>query len=217
MAGQLVRGVSLLAQGRAEDAILAFELVYSELPGELAPKLAMGLARELSGDAASAARHYDVVCSTDPSFAAASFGLARACLAQGDVAGAVDAYERIPPTSSLHAPAQLALARALIAGGRSAPGLDDLVRASSVIARLQVAAEQRADLAADLLEAALALLASGRARQSADAQLLGQPLREAPLRAALEQAYRDLAWAAAGDEKVLLVDRANDARPWTAF
>jgi hypothetical protein len=35
------------------------------------------------------------------------------------------------------------------------------------------------------------------------------------VRLALEQAYRDLAWPAAGDEKIRLVDRANQVRPVT--
>jgi serine/threonine-protein kinase PknG len=206
------RGLSLLAQGRPDEAGGAFDLVFSELPGELAPKLGLALAAELSSQLDVAARNYDVVASADPTFISACFGLARVRLAQGNVAGAVEAYARIPPTSSSYTQAQLALARALIRGGRTA---EDLASASAVIERLSLADEQRAGLAVELLEAALALLASGGAPQAGDVHLLGRPLREIPVRLALEQAYRDLAWPAAGDEKIRLVDRANQVRPVT--
>lgn len=211
------RGVSLLAQDRPADAGLAFDLVYSELPGELAPKLGLALAAELSGRLDVAARHYDTVAWADPSFTSACLGLARVRLAQQDVTGAVEAYERIPPTSSLYAQAQLALARALIRGGQTPPTVADLARASSVIERLSLTREQRAELAVELFGAALALLEGGFIAEQpvADPILLGQPLREVAVRIALEQSYRDLAWVAVGDERVRLVDRANQVRPWT--
>jgi serine/threonine-protein kinase PknG len=209
------RGLSLLAQGRAAEATVAFDLVCSELPGELAPKLGLAVAAELAGELDVAARHYDVVSTIDPGFTSASFGLARVRQAQGDVAGVVEAYERIPPTSSLHVHAQLALARTLVRGGRTAPTVYDLVRASSVIERLSLSDEQHAELAVELFEAALLLLARGETAPAADARLLGHPLREVPVRFALERAYRDLAWAATGDEKVHLVECANQVRPVT--
>jgi serine/threonine-protein kinase PknG len=211
--GNWYRGVSLLAQDRPSEATLAFDLVYSELPGELAPRLALALAAEQAGDLEAAARHYDIVSSTDPGFTSASFGLARTRQAQGDLPAVVDAYERIPPTSSLHLAAQLALARALIRGGRSGPTMEDLARASSVMERLQLTDEQRAELAVELFEAALALIPSGGPR---DVRLLGHLAQEGPIRFALERAYRDLAWLAAGDEKVHLVECANEVRPMTA-
>jgi serine/threonine-protein kinase PknG len=215
--GNWYRGLSLLAQGRAAEAGLAFELVYGELPGEPAPRLALALAAEVSGDIETAARHYDIVSSTDPGFTTASFGLARAREAQGDLAGVVRAYERVPPTSNLHAPAQLALARALIRGGSAAPTVDDLVRASSVIERFQVGEKERAELGIELFEAALALVLSGAPINPPEAQVLGQPLRQVPLRFALERAYRELAWLASGEERVHLVECANEVRPMTGL
>jgi serine/threonine-protein kinase PknG len=215
--GHWYRGLSLASQGRATEAGLAFDLVYGELPGELAPKLAMALSAELAGDPQTAARHYDIVSSTDPGFTSASFGLARVREAQGDAAGAVEAYERVPPSSSLHANAQLALARALIRGGAGGPSAEDLARASSVIERLQLPEQRRAELAVQLYEAALALLASRRPSQLPDVVLLGQPLRELPVRFGLERAYRELAWTAAGDLKIQLVECANEVRPMTAL
>jgi serine/threonine-protein kinase PknG len=42
------RGKSLLAQNRHQEAQAAFDRVYFDLPGELAPKLAFAIAAELS-------------------------------------------------------------------------------------------------------------------------------------------------------------------------
>src|SRR5205823_4548591 len=39
----------------------AFSAVYDELPGELAPKLALAFAAEAAGDAAAAARYFKLV------------------------------------------------------------------------------------------------------------------------------------------------------------
>jgi serine/threonine-protein kinase PknG len=218
--GNWCRGLSLAAQGRTAEAGLAFELVYAELPGELAPRLAMGLAAELSGDLPAAVRHYDIVSSTDPGFTSASFGLARMREALGDMRGAIEAYERVPPGSSLYANAQVALARGLIRGGSPAPAVDDLERASSVIERLQLPEQRRAELAVQLYEAALTLLASlprRSHRQLPDVALLGQPLREVPVRLALERAYRELAWSVTGELKTHLVECANEVRPMTGL
>jgi serine/threonine-protein kinase PknG len=216
--GHWYRGLSLVAQGRAAEAGLAFELVYAELPGELAPKLAIALAAELAGDLAAAERHYDIVSSTDPGFTSASFGLARVREARGDVGGAAAAYQRVPPGSSLYANAQLALARTLIRGGSSPPTAEDLARASSVVERLKLPEQRRAELMVQLYEAALTLLKSRRrSKHVPDVTLLGQPLREVPIRSGLERAYRELAWSASGDLKIQLIECANEVRPMTAL
>jgi serine/threonine-protein kinase PknG len=216
--GNWYRGLSLAAQGRAAEAGLAFDLVYGELPGELAPKLAMALAAELTADLRTAAHHYDIVSSTDPGFTSASFGLARVRDAQGDVAGAAEAYGRVPPGSSLYANAQIAMARTLIRGGATPPSAEDLVRASLVIARQQLAEQPRAELAVRLFEAALTLIGSIPRSRLPDARLLDDtPLRDVPVRFALERAYRELAWTAAGDLKIQLVECANEVRPMTAL
>jgi serine/threonine-protein kinase PknG len=210
------RALSLLVQGRAGEAEQLFDHLYSELSGELAPKLALAFAAEHAGDLDLAARLYEVVASTDASFTSACFGLARVRSAMGDRAGAVDAYQLIQRTSRLHTLAQLTLARTLIErDGDRPPSADDLVRASAAIERLSLDPGQRAELTVELLERALELLLT-RAAPPSDAMLLGSPLQEEPIRLALEQAYRDLARMATGDEKIRLVDRANQVRPMTA-
>jgi serine/threonine-protein kinase PknG len=187
-----------------------FERVYSSLPGELAPKLALALAAERSGDLPTAARFYEVVAATDPSFTSAAFGLARVREAQGDWRGAVAAYASVAPTSSLHVEARLAVARTLIGG--SGRGVDELARASEVIEKLALDGRRRAELAVELLEAALTLAGGGVVD---DRLVLGLPLQEVPLRLGLERAYRELARLGTRQERIRLVDRANQVRPRT--
>jgi serine/threonine-protein kinase PknG len=207
------RGVSLLAQRRPADACEAFDRVCSELPGELAPRLALGLAAELAGDLQAAARLYEVVVATDPGFTSACFGLGRAREALGDRAGAVEAYAAIAPTSSLHVEARLAAARALLSRAHAPPSVDELARASGTIERLALDAGTRGELCVLLLETALELLEAGSLQARHDLRVLGQPVAPAPLRLALERAYRGLASLASGREKIRLVDLANGVRP----
>src|SRR5579871_5893614 len=68
------RGRMALAQSRAKDACGYFDRVYNELPGELAPKLALALSLELAGDLKSAIRFYDSISRTDSGYISASFG-----------------------------------------------------------------------------------------------------------------------------------------------
>ena len=210
------RGVSLLARGDAGAARRAFDRVWDDLPGELAPRLALAMAAELDGDLPAAARLYDVVSATDPAFTSAAFGLARVRQADGDRAGAVEAYERVPGTSRAHVAAGVAMAGALLRRGLGrSPGTAELVRASAVIDGLALDPGQRARLAADLLEAALDLLTSGAVAADTGVRLLGCELEETVLRRGLERACRDLANQSPRAERVRLVDRANLVRPVT--
>ena len=94
------RGLAGILAGRLPQARAAFDAVYDILPGELAPKLALGLASEAAGDRDTAARYFGVVWTTDRAYVSAAFGLARARLAAGDRAGAVEVLAMVPDTSS---------------------------------------------------------------------------------------------------------------------
>ncbi|HKN53731.1 MAG TPA: tetratricopeptide repeat protein, partial [Amycolatopsis sp.] len=67
------RGLIELAGGRARVAHVAFDAVYDELPGEIAPKLAMAVSAEGVGDYFGAARFYELVWRTDRSYVSAAF------------------------------------------------------------------------------------------------------------------------------------------------
>jgi serine/threonine-protein kinase PknG len=211
------RGLDALAVGDHAAARTAFDRVWSEVPGELAPKLALGVAAEYAGDFAAAGHLYDIVSRTDPGFTTASFGLARCLLAAGDRAGAVEAYNRVADASRAYLDAQIGAARALVDVGRgTTPGIAELTEASTAVGRLTLDGEQRAHLARDLLLAALHLLRTGAVRPDTRVQVLGEPLTERRLRLGLERSYRVLArLAPTPDERIRLVDMANQARPRT--
>jgi serine/threonine-protein kinase PknG len=211
------RGISELVQGHPAQARGAFMTVYREIPGELAPKLALALAAEWSEQEADAARWYDTVSRTDPSITSASFGLARCRLALGDRAGALNAYERVPDTSSAYLDAQTARIRCLVAANGSALTFDELLDAGAILEDAPVDSETRDRLTVDLLMSALVLAQNGAAPDHR-ATLLGHRVDERDLRLALERSYRALARrATTRAERIRLVDEANRTRPrtWT--
>ena len=218
---------------RPAEARTSFAAVYHQLPGELAPKLALGMACESDEQFARAAGWYDIVSRTDPAFTAATFGLARCRLEAGDRAGALAAYDRVPDSSSAYLEAQTARIHRLVthpyaangsgngAAGDGAGGnlaTDELLTAGAILASLPIRGGERARLEAELLEAALALVQRGSTFGDEQASLLGYRLLERDLRLGVERSYRELArWAASSAERIQLVDRANQVRPrtWT--
>ncbi|MEU4623738.1 tetratricopeptide repeat protein [Actinoplanes sp. NPDC023801] len=214
-------GLLALSTGDHGRARQRFDAVWSALPGEPAPQLALGLTAELAGDAATACGYYDVVSRTDPSYTTAAAGLARCRLEIGDRAGAVEAYNRVPGTSSAYPISQIGAIRALVRSHQAATvDMDSLKTAAGLISRLEVEAAQLATLRAELLEQVLRTLGGG-ASMSGDvlASVIGaepagkQPERD--VRFALESAYREMARASHGAEKIRLVDLANAVRPRT--
>jgi serine/threonine-protein kinase PknG len=211
------RGIAEMAGGSVERAIASFDDVYTALPGEIAPKLALGLAHETAGALTAAARWYGIVAQTNPAITSASFGLARCHLDGGDRAGALLAYERVPDTSSGYIDAQIARIRCLSAGeGDRDPALDDLIAAGSALEALPLDGVQRERLTADLLDATLRITQAAEPVDADRVRLLGVPLVERELRIALEHSYRELARHAANlAERIALVDDANRVRPRT--
>jgi serine/threonine-protein kinase PknG len=232
------RGVLHLAAGRAADAEPFFAVVATELPGELAPRLAMAVTGELaasggpvpppppgapirpdgpSGDLERTGRAYELVAATDPTYAGACFGLARVRATQGDRAAAVAALARIPTASSSRLDAQVATVRlrtAPVAG--SGPTLDDLVSASGILATLSVEPSVRLPLVRDLLDQGLLGLLDHRLDPDPTVALAGSPFDEPELRSGLERTYRSLAkLAPTGADRIRLVDQANACRPRT--
>jgi serine/threonine-protein kinase PknG len=209
------RGIAALARQLPLVAHASFEAVYHAVPGELAPKLALGVCRELAGDPRAAAGWYEIVSRTDPSYTTATFGLARSRLACGDRAGAIAAYERVPESSSAHDQAQTARIRTLLGDG---PDLPELCAAAAGIEALGPGSEQHARLTVELLRAALEHVARGPGGEDRVVTLGGRALTECGLRVELERAYRSLAaMASTASERIRLVDEANRVRPrtWT--
>ena len=88
-------GLAALAQGNIEEARAAFNAVYGQIPGELAPKLALALACELSGESEPAEALATVCARTDADYVApAAFLLARIRRSRGERPRAVAARPR---------------------------------------------------------------------------------------------------------------------------
>ncbi|MCY7277215.1 MAG: tetratricopeptide repeat protein, partial [Phormidesmis sp. CAN_BIN44] len=152
------RGRSLMAQGRFKEAQAAFDQVYFDLPGELAPKLALALSAEQAKNYPLAIKMYDLVSRTDPSYVSAAFGLARCLCARGDRKEAVAALERVPQSSSLFTRSRVEVARTLINRDRGAPGAQELRAASVAIEALTLDGVERHRLTQQVLETALHLV-----------------------------------------------------------
>lgn len=211
------RGRNFMAQKKAKEAQAAFDQVYFDLPGELAPKLALGLAAEMAKNYKFAIKMYDLVSRTDPSYTAAAFGLARCLSMTGDRKNAVEALERVPPTSNLFTRSRVEVARILINKERSAPGTQELKEAATAIEAIALDGIERYRLTKQVLETALELMISKLITPTSSLDILGQPLEEIHLRKGLEKALRGMAHLSSGDEKIRLVDEANRIRPKTLF
>jgi len=206
-----LRGVSALVQGQFGPAAAAFDRCRSEVPGELAPKLAAAAAAEGAEDLAAAAALYQVVVAVDPGYVTAARGLARCRAATGDVAGALAAYDRIPTTHRAHAAAQVEAVHTLVAAGH-------FVDASGRLAALPVDSRRQAELEATLFESALAALSAGALVPSRGDRLGGRELDERGLRLGAEEALRRLARLTPDDDqRTAIVDRANRIRPLTVL
>jgi serine/threonine-protein kinase PknG len=208
------RGRALLAQGKTQETLETFHAILDELPGELAPKQALGRAYEAHGEIDRAVGYYDAVSKADPSFTSAAFGLARCLEKKRDKAGAAAAYRRVPSTSSRFGAAQMALARVLVAPHLGAPSDDDLAGASEAVEALAgiVDGIEIHRLRADVL---LAAARAGEARRRATAPVLGKT-RARDQRSAAEAELRTCArMAGTDDERIRFVDEANRVRPMT--
>lgn len=208
-----------LAAVRAEDwptATASFNAVYQQVPGELAPKLALAYACERGNLPEVAERLYRTCAGTDAAYVApAAFGMARVRAARGDGAGAVAALDLVPTTSRGYTESRRLRADVLLAGrARDAAVLDQAMRtieASSVEPRV------RLDYTVRILEEALLQVTSPDVPSPAVGARIGSvEATEPALRDALERALR--AQARDADDltrRIALVNRANAARNWT--
>ncbi len=207
-----VSGLAAMQAKNHRAAQQAFNAVYGQVPGELAPKLALGLACELGSEPDLAIRLYQTCASTDANYVApAAFGMARVHAARGDVQAAVAALDLVPATSRSFTEARRLRALHLY---ESADSLPVLSQAMSSIDGVRLDQVDRAELTGQILQRALALVQS----QGPNTQVkIGTfPADDDSLRDGLEQTYRTLAGAAPNEtERYAMVDKANSVRRWT--
>jgi len=211
------RGKAAFASGQYTEASTAFDKVYFEMPGEAAPKLAMGFVAEAAGNVDNALRLYQRVARLDPSYTTACFGLARCMRAKGNLAEAVTALGAVSPSHSMYTQAKIAAARLMLSSG--AQFNDQLLdQTAAAIEAISVDGGLVHQLAARLLSQALTLVNRGVTKEDGKRKLLGHPLSIGSLRAAAEQEYRQAGrFAQSAEEKTQWIDLANRVRPRTLF
>jgi len=201
----------------AADARAAFDAVFSALPGEVAPKLALAFAAEAAGDPVAAGHYFRLVWTVDRSCLSAAFGLARACLAADDRPGAIAALAAVPGTSSHYAAAQIAAVRILVSGGPDQGATisgDDLRQADGRLGQLIMDDVRREQLTVEILRAALDWCGTGQ--PTGKGPIMGCEPNARALRFGLERSYRALARLTPDeDRRIELVDMANAIRPRT--
>lgn len=207
-----LQGLAAMAKNDSAAARASFNAVYGQVPGELAPKLALALACELSAELDVAEAMYEVCARTDANYTApAAFGMARIRTSRGDLDGALAALDLVSATSSAHVEARRQRAGMLAGSGRGLPSLAEAMRS---IETVPIDPLDRARLTADVLDAALTTVLE-KGEQPA-VRIAGRPADERSLRDGVESAFRSLATMTHDvDERVRLVDAANQVRRWT--
>jgi len=210
-----LRDLAASGPGGAQIARGAFSAVYDELPGELAPKLALAFAAEAAGDPTTAGHYFRLVWTVDRSYISAAFGIARTCLTAGDRPGAIAALAAVPTASSHYAAAQIAAVRILVSGDHQSGATgDNLRQAGGQLGRLAVDDVRRQQLTVEILRAALDWCTSGQ--PVGGGPILGCEPNARAVRFGLERSYRALARLTPDEaRRVELVDLANAIRPRT--
>lgn len=201
-----------LADGHASAAVSEFDAVYQALPGEVVPKLALGLCREYLGEFGAAEQLYRMVWRADRSYVSTAFGLARTLVRLGDRAGAVTATDEVHDSSRHAIAARIAAFRLLTGpcGESDGPTETELGEAAKRLERPpltdgDLGAERRCRLRALLLEA--------RLRQACPAAPAPSRAGVGKERATLEACYRALAkYAVSQSQHTILIDLANQVR-----
>jgi len=205
-------GLAALARGDAPAATTAFNTVLSQVPGELAPKLALGVACELAGERDLAQGLYRTCTAVDANYVApAAFGLARTALANGDVDGALAALDLVGPTSGAYVTARRTRADILADSDKGLPALAD---AAATVQAVPIDPRERQQLVVKVLVRALEQVRNGSPEPNT--RIAGVPATEPELRGGAETAYRRLATLTSDRaERIRLVDAANAVRPRT--
>ncbi|MBV9011739.1 MAG: protein kinase [Pseudonocardiales bacterium] len=223
-------GLLALARDQITDAKTKFDEVYQALPGEDAPKLALGFCYE-QDESEEAQRYYQAVWRRDRSQASAAFSLARICLRQGNRRDAVAILDDVPDVSLHYHAAKIATVRILSGRLTTDPGhgngLPTVEDFREVIGRLpelnldggDADGPARHRLTTAVREVALDwVLETKGDKQLNGNDVLGNPVSEQKLRKLLYSSYHALA-RQAPDRKShgFLVDLANRVRPWTLW
>ncbi|MBM9459223.1 protein kinase [Nocardioides sp. zg-536] len=208
-----VEGLAAVQAGDWDTAQAAFNAVYQQVPGELAPKLALAFACERGGLPEVSEGLYAVCLATDAAYVSpAAFGVARVRAERGDVTGAVAALDQVPTTSRGYTESRQLRAEVLLSGGTPDLALLDQAMRTAESSSLDDRARHR--LVVRILAEALRLLPGTQVPPGAT--IGSVRATETDVRDGLESALRALARDSIDlQERVALVNQANSVRNWS--
>jgi serine/threonine-protein kinase PknG len=192
-----------------------FERCYFEMPGELAPRLAMGMAAEMTGNIELALPYYDRVGQVDPAFVSAHAGAARCHAKAGRLQDAIAMMQRVPTAHAMRLQSQLTIGELVLT-------FPDQI--NSVIMKEGETAVQAAlnhggsafQIAGRLC--ALAVRNAQKISWPKRVSFLGFEFSEQSLRLGAEQQFRLAAKQSQSEvDRVYWVSQANGVRPVTLF
>jgi serine/threonine-protein kinase PknG len=209
------RAVAELLTGDYESAAKHFNEVLDILPGELAPKLALGATAELAGSSDDT-KFYQTVWNTDNGVISAGFGLARALSASGDRDGAVRTLDQVPATSRHFTTARLTSAVALLSGRSTSELTEVQIRdAARRVEALPDTEPRVLQIRALVLGTAMDWIGDNEASTN---HILGFPFTQHGLRLGVEASLRALGRVArTRAHRYSLIDMANTVRPTSTF
>ncbi len=208
--GLWVHGLASLVEGDAAAAMVSFNTVADQIPGESAPRFALGLAAEYAGNDAVAAELYGSCAASDADYAALALSaLARVRSRSGDLDGALAALALVPTTSASYANAAATAVELHVQRG----GPDDFALASLATARV---ADVRTRTRLEALVLTGVLQARSAGQPVAGTVFRASPDDEASVRGAAEDAWRRLAQLCDNPvDQWRCIDAANAVRPRT--
>lgn len=211
------RGKLMLAKGKANEAKNEFQQVYFEMPGEIAPKLAIGYSADIQGDLDEAISFYNRVAKVDPNNTTACFGLARCLRKNKDIMGACNALNLVPVNHSLYIQSRIALAKVLLSDEKNIT-MKELEQLSQTVSAITSVGGVVHELNGNVLNTTIKMLISKKLKENKAVKILGHRLIENELRLAAEAEYRKAAhYASNYEEKIKWVSQANNIRPITWF
>ncbi len=202
-------GLVAVRTGDWEAAKSAFNAVYGQVPGELAPKLALAYACEKGHEPGVAEALYQTCARTDANYvSAAAFGLARLKATAGDLNGAETALDLVPTTSRGYPESRRLLAVHLRELGGS---LAQLAAALEAVDGARLSETERDESRVSTFANAREVIQASEAQPKL--RIGGYPATDRGMRDGLEDSYRSLAKHAGSDRaRVRLVDQANQIR-----
>jgi len=209
------QGLNLITKAEGAKALPYFERCYFEMPGELAPRLAMGFAAEIANDIEQALPYYDRVGRVDPGFVSAHIGAARCHAKAARLMDALTLLQRVPGNHALHTETQLSVGEMLLAYPHTVD-ITVMQVAEMAIKSVLSSGGSVFQIAGRLIN--LLVDRTKSASWPTNTTFLGAEFSEHALRIAAEGQFRQAAKLAKADaERHYWVDQANRVRPVTLF